>query len=235
MKDLRVSALGDYRSHVLVIPIGSIESHGPLPPALDCLIAECLAARCSIEEAVLAPPIPVSTSWEHHGLAPTISVSVDIFAKYLRELIESASKHFRAVLLLVAHGGAKPVAYAICRELISRGIRAAMFSIHSCIESYLRSEGIEVEPIHADPIEASLALACSPTGIDGVATASTEIVKQVLNELKPRRPLVEPWTWRDIAERYTVDRIPGSIEIGEKILNACCRELRKVVEEMSKS
>ena len=234
MKDLRVTTLSDYRSHVLVIPIGSIESHGPLPPALDCLIAECLAARCSIEEAVLAPPIPVSTSWEHHGLAPTISVSVDTFAKYLRELVESTSKHFRAILLLVAHGGAKPVAYAVCRELIAKGVRVAMLSIHSCIEDYLRSRGIEVEPIHADPIEASLALACSPTGIEGVAPASTEIVKQILNELKPRRPWLEPWTWRDIAERYTVDRIPGSIELGKEILEACCRELKRVIEELKR-
>ncbi len=221
----------DWGKHVIVVPIGSVESHGPLPPGLDCEVATCFLRECECRQAVFLHPIPVSTSWEHYPLEPTASVSVDTFARYLREVAESLAKHFRAVVLAPIHGGSKPVAYAVARELRAKGVRVALFDFHSCVERVLESRGIEWKPVHADPIEASIALACLGEA-PGATPVSLENLVATLKALTSPTPVLEPWTWREVSERYTATTIPGSPELGKEILSRCCEELCELIEKL---
>jgi len=220
----------EWRDYVLVIPIASIESHGALPPALDVVVARCLLEMCKIENAIYIPPIPVSTSWEHYGVPPTMSAAVDTIARYLAEIGRSASRWFRAVLFLTTHGGADPVVYAVVRQLLAEGVRARMFSLHRCISRVLSEMGLNYGIVHADPVEGSIALACLDQPV-GAREVSKELVLELLRST-PSKPWGEPWTWSDIAERYVQDFVPGSRELGMEILEKCCKELGEVTSKL---
>lgn len=230
MMSLERVSRSEWGSYVLVIPVASIESHGALPPALDVAVARCVLERCEVGNAVYAPPIPVSTSWEHHGVAPTISVSVDTIARYLLEIGRSANRWFKAVLFLTAHGGANPVVYAVVRQLVAEGVRASMFSLHRCVSSVLKGMGIDYGIVHADPVEASMALACleEPSGAREV---SKELVLELLSSI-PSKPRREPWMWNDVAERYLQNYVPGSRDLGVEIVERCCEELARALSEL---
>ncbi len=233
MKSLASVSREEWKNYVLILPVGSIESHGVLPPALDVAIATCFLEMCEDERAIYAPPIPVSTSWEHMGLEPTISVGVDTFAKYLKEVVESSSRYFKAVMVLCSHGGSYQVAYAIARELTAKGVKVGVFSLHRCIERFLKGLGIEPRVIHADPIEASLALACLGS-VDGVAEVSKDLAIELAKELKPLEKPLDPWTWVDIGERFAQDTLPGSKELGIELLHRCCEELREGIDWLAR-
>jgi mycofactocin system creatininase family protein len=97
---------GDER--LLVVPVGSLEQHGPhLPLDTDTriavLIAESLAQRRG--DVVVAPAVPYGASGEHEGFPGTVSVGRDALAAYLLELVRSALATYRRILFLNGHGG----------------------------------------------------------------------------------------------------------------------------------
>lgn len=104
---------------LLVIPLGSTEQHGPhLPLSTDTDIArslaELLAARCP--GTVVAPPVPYGASGEHADFPGTLSIGTDALQQLIVELVRSAARTFRRVLLVNGHGGnADAVASAVAQ------------------------------------------------------------------------------------------------------------------------
>jgi mycofactocin precursor peptide peptidase len=97
---------GDNR--LLVVPVGSLEQHGPhLPLDTDTRIAVAaahgLAGRRT--DVVVAPAVPYGASGEHQCFPGTVSVGQDALALFLLELIRSAAATYRRILLLNGHGG----------------------------------------------------------------------------------------------------------------------------------
>ena len=123
----RVTALADMRwpqvsrgpRRVLVVPVGSLEQHGPhLPLDTDTRIAVALAQRaCTGHGGVaLAPAIAIGASGEHAAFPGTLSVGSAALATCLIELGRHSSLHWQALLLVNGHGGnTKALAVAIDR------------------------------------------------------------------------------------------------------------------------
>ena len=95
----------------LVVPLGSLEQHGPhLPLATDTLIASYVASAIAreIPRCALAPAISIGASGEHAGFAGTLSIGTDALTTLLIELSRDASREYERVVLVNGHGGTDP-------------------------------------------------------------------------------------------------------------------------------
>jgi creatinine amidohydrolase len=94
--------------HTLVVPLGSLEQHGPhLPLDTDARIAVALAAGLASRRAdvVVAPVVPYGASGEHAGFSGTLSIGTEALALVLVELVRSAGPEVRRTVLVNGHGG----------------------------------------------------------------------------------------------------------------------------------
>jgi creatinine amidohydrolase len=109
-------------SRVLVVPIGSIEQHGPhLPLDTDVRIAEAVAARIvdASVDFVLGPTLPVGAAGEHAGFAGTLSIGTAALTDVLVELRRSLGSEFDGLAVVNGHGGNHDALVAAehrCRE-----------------------------------------------------------------------------------------------------------------------
>ena len=93
---------------LLVLPVGSLEQHGPhLPLDTDTRIAVAVARRACAGRAgvALAPAFGVGASGEHADFPGTLSVGTEALTACLIEFGRHASLHWPALLLVNGHGG----------------------------------------------------------------------------------------------------------------------------------
>lgn len=105
----------------VVVPVGSLEQHGPLLPLdTDVRIAEAVArglaealdrergTQAGSREVVLAPPIAYTASGEHEGFPGTVSVGTQVAGALVVELVRSLARWAGDIVLVNAHGGNVP-------------------------------------------------------------------------------------------------------------------------------
>jgi mycofactocin precursor peptide peptidase len=93
-----------------VVPIGSIEQHGPhLPLDTDTAIATAVARRAADllgdEKIIVAPPISYGASGEHQGFPGTSSIGSEVLHQVIVELTRSMRTWCSRVVFVNAHGG----------------------------------------------------------------------------------------------------------------------------------
>lgn len=118
------------RRPVVVVPIGSVEQHGPhLPLDTDTRIAVELAERVVLtrSDLVLAPPVAFGSSGEHAAFAGTLSIGADALAAVLVELGRSADR-FGGIVFVNGHGGNAGVVHDATTVLRAEGRRALAWS-----------------------------------------------------------------------------------------------------------
>ncbi len=92
---------------VLLVPLGSVEQHGPhLPLSTDALIAEAVCLGLSALDAnyVITPVIHFGASGEHRSFRGTISIGTEVLRDVLIELGRSCD-WAAGVVFVNAHGG----------------------------------------------------------------------------------------------------------------------------------
>jgi len=104
----------DLDTDLAVVPVGSIEQHGPHAPlGTDTLTAEAVAAagaeaykRETGVDVPVAPAVPVGIAAEHRAFDGTLWVTPDTFRAYVRETVASLAHHgFDRVVIVNGHGG----------------------------------------------------------------------------------------------------------------------------------
>lgn len=118
----------DERPTVLV-PIGSIEQHGPhLPFDTDSVIAVAVAegAADRAEGSVwVLPPIVYGSSGEHQSFPGTCSVGSDALTMMVVELVRSIRTWAGRVVFVNAHGGNLTALVSAVTQLIDEGHEVA--------------------------------------------------------------------------------------------------------------
>ena len=175
---------------LLVVPVGSLEQHGPhLPLDTDTRIAAAVAARaCAGRAGVgLAPPIAIGASGEHAAFPGTLSIGSVALSTLLVELGRHASLHWPAMLLVNGHGGNVTAIRDAVGQLRREGRRSHAW--HAGLRPGLPTTGDGLTPdAHAGRVETSMMLALAPDDVrlDAAAAGDTRPLTEILPDLSAR-------------------------------------------------
>ncbi len=157
---------------VALLPVGSIEQHGPhLPLDTDAFDAEFLATRvaelCSDPKPIVLPLIPYGVSYHHEDFSGTVSISPETLSRMVYEVGMSMARHgIKKLVVVNAHGGNVP-ALRFATQMVNRDAH-----IFTCVESGETSDTdvnalIETpNDVHAGEMETSTTLAVRPELVD---------------------------------------------------------------------
>lgn len=97
---------------LVLVPVGSVEQHGPhLPLETDTIIASAVATAVAERlggrdaRVWVAPPLTYGSSGEHQSFPGTCSVGTDALRTVVVELVRSLRTWSARVVLINAHGG----------------------------------------------------------------------------------------------------------------------------------
>jgi len=111
----------DREKIVAVVPVGSMEQHGPhLPFQVDTFVSSRLAEDLekSMPEILLLPPIWSGVSAHHMDFPGSITVRAKVFIDLLHDICASLHHHgFRRIVLLNGHGGNRSSLEVLGQEL----------------------------------------------------------------------------------------------------------------------
>ena len=142
------------KSDQIIIPIGSLEQHGPhLPVSTDTIIIEYLAKKIAEKiQSLYIPPITFGISFEHEPLF-NISLSNNTFSDLIGDICVSLAKYgMNNIILLNGHHGNMGSMYYISQNIshkVPSNIRLNFINYWSLMNDF----------DHAGEIETSLLLA----------------------------------------------------------------------------
>ena len=117
---------------LLLLPVGSVEQHGPaLPLTTDTIVAEAVTGeaaarlRSAGRSALVAPAIAYGASGEHEDFAGTVSIGHEALSALLVELGRSASRWASGVVFVNGHGGNAPTVASAVDLLRAEGRSAS--------------------------------------------------------------------------------------------------------------
>jgi len=118
----------------MIVPLGSLEQHGPhLPLDTDTRIAVAVAAAAAAgrEEVTVSPPLAFGASGEHSAFPGTVSIGTAALTEVLVELGRDVSRHWEVLLFVNAHGGNHDAVSAAIERLKAEGRRCGAYTVAS--------------------------------------------------------------------------------------------------------
>ena len=241
-KEIEERAKQDY---VILIPLGSIEQHGPmLPVECDWFLAESWAfegAKLAKEQygvkVLVLPPIPYGVSTEHMDFAGTVSLSLDTYIRLLQEIIREVIRAgFKKIACVSGHGGnimpAKVALRDLKSELKKEGRKDAILYMadgDNCFMDAQRACDDIEQPFHfhASACETSYYMFQRPDLLK-----KEWLKKPVLK--RHDKPLGSWWT-KDITESgASGDPSKADLEHGKEIFRQMPRALAAFLDKVSK-
>ena len=167
---------------LVIVPLGSVEQHGPhLPLDVDSVIADAVAQRL-VEEltvqgacAVLAPTIPYGASGEHQTFPGTVSIGTESLTLVLTELGRSACQWAAGIVFICGHGGnLEAVVRAV--EVLRNEDRLVLWTACSVLGG----------DAHAGQTETSIMLALDPSAVqvEHLVAGNTEPLSALMPRLR---------------------------------------------------
>ena len=171
-QDLRALA---EQNAVVILPIASIEQHGPhLPVMTDTRLGHEVAVGAAQKAYADRPTIVTPVVWsglsEHHMLfGGTLTLSHETFRRVLRDLIEAITRHgFRDILISNSHGGNSIAMQQICDELATQTPATLVGTTYPMEMGNALGDILEDQPgmQHACEAETSMMMVCEPDLVD---------------------------------------------------------------------
>lgn len=212
-----------------IIPVGSLEQHGPhLPVMTDWAIATELGRRVAEKmNAFLLPALPISTCRENMGKKGSVWMEPTTFYQMMNDIILSLkTQGFRRVGILQCHGGIF-IMTPLVRDLNARHNPDLQVAVVDGCSHFARlyAEGIiqTNTELHAGEIETSQILAIAPETVH--MDRAVDAVPQL-----PRSYLSYGSMFRASPSGVWGEPTKATAEKGEKIF-ARCAEM--AVEELN--
>ena len=214
-----------------ILPVGSLEQHGPhLPIMTDWAIATELGRRVAeLTGGFLLPALPISTCREQMGKKGSVWMEPPTFYAMLNDIIMSLKlQGFKKVAILQCHGGIF-IMTPLVRDLNAKfnpDLMVANIDICTFFPRLYQTGIIETATeLHAGEVETSMMLAISPESVD--MTKAVDEVPTV-----PRSYLSYGSIFRASKSGVWGESKCASAEKGEKALAFCAAG---AVEEMEKA
>ena len=177
LRSPQLKSLADANA-IVVVPVGSIEQHGPhLPVKVDALLATEVARRAALKIQTHQPILVTPTVWcglaEHHmDFCGTLTLDFETFHALLRNLCCSIRHHgFRRIFLLNGHGGNIAALNVICSELVReleglRVVSGTYWTLPEVAEKFAEILEVQQNVRHAGEAETSMMLALESELVD---------------------------------------------------------------------
>lgn len=153
----------DLAGRIVLVPIGSVEQHGPHAPlGTDLMIARAIADRVEQEhtDVVVTPAIPIGVAAEHRAFDGSLFVSPDAFRAYLRDVVGSLASHDVAGVVFVnGHGGNVDALTELAQELTRTEV------CHTVTFTWFEAIDLPQPMGHGGALETSIILAIAPEHI----------------------------------------------------------------------
>ena len=155
---------------LIILPIGSVEQHGPhLPLATDSINVLYLAKQAATAAGVLvAPTIKTGVSFNHYDFPGTLSVQPQTLTNLVVDVVKSLIHHgFNKIILLNGHGGNNSAIETAAIKLKIDFTKEIIGVLHSWLLCKESADVLE-SPIryHADEGETSRMLVSAPDLVD---------------------------------------------------------------------
>jgi creatinine amidohydrolase len=168
----QIAELPNKEQAVIVLPIASIEQHGPhMPVYTDSIIGQEVLARSLklLPEGFpiwVLPLLPYGKSNEHAGFPGTFTLTSETLIKVLKEIGDNVARNgFRRFVILNSHGGNTEIIDFVIRDIREK-TNLLVFALHIGLRVATPNEGLsEIEKIygiHAGDVETSMLLHCTP-------------------------------------------------------------------------
>ncbi len=226
------------RGALAIVPVGSIEQHGPhLPVQVDALLAGEIARRAAVKVAKKQPVVVAPTIWsglaEHHmSLGGTITLDLPTFHAVIRCVCASILRHgFKRILILNGHGGniaaLTVLVGELARDLDASIATATYWTMPETQASFAKILKKQKTVRHACEAETSMLLVLKPELVDRAAARS---VRAPIEGLAPEDGI---YRYRPIAH-WTKSGVLGvpsaaSVDKGEKLLEAAAASVANAI------
>lgn len=227
---------------VAIIPIGSMEQHGPhLPLEVDAHVVSRLAEDLEKEmpEVMLLPPVWTGVSAHHMDFPGTVTLRPRVFIDLVRDICTSLLHHgFSRIVLLNGHGGNRSSLEVLGQELYSEiGLSINVIVYWDLVPDLVKSmkKSSSKGMGHSGELETSLMLYLAPHLVsrkdipEGLPRAKEDGEKGLSLTGRVKR-YVNIKEYSEIG----VDGNPGaaSLEDGERFYRSVLVELHKVVGDL---
>jgi len=225
---------------IAILPVGSIEQHGPhLPLDTDAFDAEYLARQvarsCSDPKPFVLPLISYGISYEHDEFKGTVSITNDTLSRLIYDIgISLARNGIKKLLIINGHGGNTP-ALSYAAQMINREAKIFV-GVDSGETSDVDIYRLIDTPndVHAGEIETSTSLAIRPqlVRMDYAPNSVPQFSSRYLNFTSKR------WvSWYAYTQNVTSDGVLGNAskataEKGRKIWQIMVAHLVSLVEDL---
>ena len=225
---------------VAILPVGSIEQHGPhLTLDTDAFdanhLACCVAEKCSKPKPIVLPLISYGVSYHHEDFAGTISITNETLAHLVYEIgMNVARSGIKKLVIINGHGGNTP-ALKFSAQMINRDAH-----IFTCVDTGESSDTDilamteTINDVHAGEIETSTSLAIRPdlVKIHKAKKFVPHFSSRYLNFSSKRSVEWYARTAKISTNGVLGDPSKASKEKGEKMWEVMIKNLVEFVEEL---